>query len=118
THVFPTPAELADAPGSLGTLAAALADGALRLDAGADRDDAEAALRALPGLGARTAASIRMRALGDPDVALPGEPEPVRDAWRPWRSYALSHLRAERELTPHRAPSCGSAGDGSGSAPR
>ncbi len=118
THVFPTPAELAAEPGPLGTLATALADGALRLDAGADRDDSEAALLALPGLDARTAALIRTRALGDPDVALPGEPEPVRDAWRPWRSYALWHLRAERALTPRRGPSCGSAGDGSGSAPR
>ncbi|MFH8612244.1 DNA-3-methyladenine glycosylase 2 family protein [Streptomyces sp. NPDC018029] len=92
THVFPAPAELAAEPGPLGVLAAALADGSLRLDAGADRDDAEAALRALPGLDARTAAVIRMRALGDPDVALPGAPEPPSDSWRPWRSYALRHL--------------------------
>ncbi|MEV0253607.1 AlkA N-terminal domain-containing protein [Streptomyces sp. NPDC050732] len=92
THVFPAPAELAAEPGPLGALATALADGSLRLDAGADRDDAEAALRALPGLDARTAAVIRMRALGDPDVALPGAPEPPRDSWRPWRSYALRHL--------------------------
>lgn len=92
THVFPAPAELAAEPGPLGALAAALADGSLRLDAGADRDDAEAALRALPGLDARTAAVIRMRALGDPDVALPGAPEPPSDSWRPWRSYALRHL--------------------------
>ncbi|MYY83271.1 DNA-3-methyladenine glycosylase 2 family protein, partial [Streptomyces sp. SID335] len=56
-----------------------------------DRDDAEAALRAL-GVDARTAAVIRMRALGDPDVALPGGPERALDAWRPWRSYALRHL--------------------------
>ncbi|NDZ87275.1 3-methyladenine DNA glycosylase 2, partial [Streptomyces sp. SID10115] len=41
---------------------------------------------------ARTAAVIRMRALGDPDVALPGGPERALDAWRPWRSYALRHL--------------------------
>ncbi|WP_306336856.1 DNA-3-methyladenine glycosylase 2 family protein [Streptomyces sp. KL118A] len=92
THTFPAPAELAAEPGAPGALAAALADGSLRLDAGADRDDAEAALRALPGLDARTAAVIRMRALGDPDVAVPGGPEPVLDAWRPWRSYALRHL--------------------------
>ncbi|MEU1330930.1 AlkA N-terminal domain-containing protein [Streptomyces sp. NPDC005865] len=92
THLFPAPADLAAEPGTPGALAAALADGSLRLDAGADRDDAEAALRALPGLDARTVALIRMRALGDPDVALPGEPEAAVDAWRPWRSYALRHL--------------------------
>ncbi|MET8682959.1 DNA-3-methyladenine glycosylase 2 family protein [Streptomyces sp. NPDC004732] len=92
THTFPAPAALTAEPGAPGALAAALADGSLRLDAGADRDDAEATLRALPGLDARTAAVIRMRALGDPDVALPGGPEPVLDAWRPWRSYALRHL--------------------------
>ncbi|WAM00448.1 DNA-3-methyladenine glycosylase 2 family protein [Streptomyces sp. Je 1-369] len=92
THTFPAPAALAAAPGTLGALATALADGTLRLDAGADRDDAEVALTALPGVDARTAAVIRMRALGDPDVALPGGPEPVLDAWRPWRSYAQHHL--------------------------
>ncbi|TGA83209.1 AlkA N-terminal domain-containing protein, partial [Streptomyces sp. MZ04] len=51
THVFPEPGALAGEPGSLGVLAAALADGRVRLDAGADRDDAEASLRALPGVG-------------------------------------------------------------------
>jgi AraC family transcriptional regulator of adaptative response / DNA-3-methyladenine glycosylase II len=45
-----------------------------------------------------------MRALGDPDVFLPGdvgvrnaltrlgEPAPDDQAWRPWRSYAVMHL--------------------------
>lgn len=95
THVFPEPAALAEAEhgrGTLGALAAALADGTLRLDAGADRDDAQEALLALPGMDARTVAVIRARALGDPDVALPGMDAP--ETWRPWRSYALHHLRA------------------------
>ncbi|MCH5670269.1 DNA-3-methyladenine glycosylase 2 family protein [Streptomyces gilvus] len=98
THLFPEPAVLAEAEphGSLGALAAALADGAVRLDPGADRDDAEAALLALPGLDAATVAVIRTRALGDPDVAPPGADVP--DSWRPWRSYALHHLRAAGEL--------------------
>ncbi|MEU6124257.1 AlkA N-terminal domain-containing protein [Streptomyces sp. NPDC047123] len=95
THLFPAPADLTAEPGAPGALATALADGSLRLDAGADRDDAEAALRALPGLDARTAALVRMRALGDPDVAPPGGPGPVPDAWRPWRSYAVRHLAGE-----------------------
>ncbi|MFI2432882.1 bifunctional transcriptional activator/DNA repair enzyme AdaA [Streptomyces sp. NPDC018693] len=95
THLFPEPAALAEAQpdGPLGALTAALADGTVRLDAGADRDDAEQALLALPGLDARTAAAIRARALGDPDVAPPGADVP--DSWRPWRTYALHHLRAE-----------------------
>ncbi|WP_067283253.1 DNA-3-methyladenine glycosylase 2 family protein [Streptomyces jeddahensis] len=97
THVFPEPGVLAEAEGgTLGALASALADGSVRLDAGADRDDAAQALLALPGMDARTVALIRMRALGDPDVA-PAD-EPVPDAWRPWRTYACQHLWAERDL--------------------
>lgn len=98
THLFPEPAVLAEAEpdGPLGALAAALADGAVRLDPGAERDAAQAALLGLPGLDARTVAVIRTRALGDPDVAPPGVDVP--DSWRPWRSYAWQHLRAAGEL--------------------
>ncbi|CAM5431650.1 Helix-turn-helix domain-containing protein OS=Streptomyces alboniger OX=132473 GN=CP975_28680 PE=4 SV=1 [Streptomyces alboniger] len=98
THVFPEPAVLAEAEptGPSGALATALADGAVRLDPGVDRDDAWAALLALPGLDASAVAAIRTRALGDPDVAPPGSDVP--DSWRPWRSYALQHLRAAGEL--------------------
>ncbi|MEJ1197321.1 MULTISPECIES: DNA-3-methyladenine glycosylase 2 family protein [unclassified Streptomyces] len=97
THLFPEPAVLAGAEpdGTPGALAAALADGAVRLDPGADRDDAEHALLAVPGVDARTAAVVRTRALGDPDVAPPDHAVP--DTWRPWRSYALNHLRAAGE---------------------
>ncbi|UUU25750.1 DNA-3-methyladenine glycosylase 2 family protein [Streptomyces sp. DSM 40750] len=101
THLFPEPAALAGADGPLGALATALADGRVRLDVGADRDEAEAALRTLPGLDARTVAAIRTRSLGDPDVAPPGETVP--DAWRPWRSYALQHLRTADESEPDTA---------------
>ncbi|TLS46751.1 helix-turn-helix domain-containing protein [Streptomyces montanus] len=96
THVFPEPAVLAEAEpeGTLGALAAALADGRLRLDAGADRDDAASALLALPGMDPHTVAVIRARALGDPDVAVGPPGEQVPDSWRPWRSYALRHLKA------------------------
>ncbi|MFJ3888735.1 DNA-3-methyladenine glycosylase 2 family protein [Streptomyces rubrogriseus] len=97
THLFPEPAVLAGAAphGTPGALAAALADGAVHLDPGADRNDAERALLAVPGLDARTVAVVRTRALGDPDVAPPGPAVP--DTWRPWRSYALNHLRAAGE---------------------
>lgn len=115
THLFPDAGTLARAPlGELGmpearrqalrTVTAALADGAVVLDPGADRDETERALLALPGIGPWTAGYMRMRALGDPDVFLPGDAG-VRhglaltgttpgqaEHWRPWRSYALHHL--------------------------
>ncbi|MCF3964088.1 DNA-3-methyladenine glycosylase 2 family protein [Streptomyces fuscigenes] len=77
-----------------GPLATALADGAVRLDPGTDRDETERALRAVPGVHPGIAALIRMRALGDPDV-WPADPETenAREAWRPWRSYAARHVR-------------------------
>ncbi|GGR69241.1 DNA-3-methyladenine glycosylase [Streptomyces humidus] len=97
THLFPEPAVVAEAEpdGTLRALVAALADGTVRLDPGVDRDDAQETLSALPGLDARTIAAIRARALGDPDVAPPGADVP--DTWRPWRTYALHHLRAAEE---------------------
>ncbi|MFJ5772864.1 bifunctional transcriptional activator/DNA repair enzyme AdaA [Streptomyces sp. NPDC093094] len=98
THLFPEPAVLAEAEphGRAGALCAALADGAVRLDGGADRDEAEAGLLALPGADPVTVAAVRTRALGDPDVAPPGADVP--DGWRPWRSYAVRHLRTAQEL--------------------
>ncbi|MFD7276525.1 DNA-3-methyladenine glycosylase 2 family protein [Streptomyces sp. NPDC059862] len=98
THVFPEPAVLAEAEpgGTLGALTTALADGAVRLDPGADRDDAQAALLSLPGLDGTTVAAIRTRALGDPDVAPPDTDVP--DSCRPWRSYAVQHLCTAGEL--------------------
>ena len=121
THLFPAPQALAGAdfadlgmPASrrraLAALAVALADGTLLLDPGADRADLQARLLDLPGVGPWTAAYIRLRALGDPDVflptdagvrhalarlGLPADPTAaaaLADRWRPWRSYALLHL--------------------------
>ncbi|WP_369228292.1 AlkA N-terminal domain-containing protein [Streptomyces sp. R39] len=100
THLFPEPAVLAGAEpeGTLGALAAALADGTVRLDPGADRDEAEAALRALPGMDPVVVATVRVRALADPDVPPAGPAGPaVPDEWRPWRSYAVRHLLVEAE---------------------
>ncbi|NEA97999.1 DNA-3-methyladenine glycosylase 2 family protein [Streptomyces sp. SID13726] len=96
THLFPEPAALTEDDGPLGALATALADGTVRLDPGADRDHAQHALLALPGLDTRTVAVVRARALGDPDIAPPGTETP--DTWRPWRSYAWQHLLAAGEL--------------------
>jgi AraC family transcriptional regulator of adaptative response / DNA-3-methyladenine glycosylase II len=115
THLFPTVEALAGAtleelgmPGArreaLRSVARALAEGAVCLGAGADRDEAERALLRLRGVGPWTAGYVRMRALGDPDVLLAGDAAVVaglrcvgasaRDAgaWRPWRTYAMHHL--------------------------
>ncbi|WP_079145968.1 DNA-3-methyladenine glycosylase 2 family protein [Streptomyces lydicus] len=102
THLFPTPGELTgeELAEPVRTLCTALADGAVVLDAGADRYAAEQALAALPGVGAEAAAYIRMRALGDPDVGeggVLGAGGPVGEravagGWRPWGAYAVHHL--------------------------
>jgi AraC family transcriptional regulator, regulatory protein of adaptative response / DNA-3-methyladenine glycosylase II len=97
---MPLPASRARA---LQALAGAIAEGRIGIDPGTDRDSAEEALRAVPGVGPWTASYIRMRGLGDPDVflgqdlgvkkALRAWGEPVDSAlWKPWRSYATFHL--------------------------
>ncbi|MFI8324922.1 AlkA N-terminal domain-containing protein [Streptomyces sp. NPDC085529] len=83
--LFPAPAELTGHPVA-GPLARALADGVLRLDPGADRDEAARVLGAVPGVDARAAARIRVRSLGDPDVPAPDGADAPE--WAPWRSYA------------------------------
>lgn len=119
THLFPTSQTLAGIdpetlpmPGSrrraLLALCAALADRSVVLDRGADRGEVRRHLLALPGIGPWTADYIALRALGDPDVFLPGDlvirqamaalgvaeaAMPTASAnWRPWGSYALMHL--------------------------
>jgi AraC family transcriptional regulator of adaptative response / DNA-3-methyladenine glycosylase II len=80
------------------------------------------------GVGPWTAAYVAMRALGDPDVLLPGDvalrrafaerrglvdradrggPRALADRaerWRPWRSYAVHHLWASLADLPARRP--------------
>jgi AraC family transcriptional regulator, regulatory protein of adaptative response / DNA-3-methyladenine glycosylase II len=91
-------------------LAEAVAGGGLRLDPGADRDEAVAGLTALPGIGEWTAGYVVMRGMGDPDsflptdlgvrrgakaLGLPDEPKALAAhaaRWAPWRSYALIRL--------------------------
>jgi AraC family transcriptional regulator of adaptative response / DNA-3-methyladenine glycosylase II len=120
-RLFPDAAAVADAPDeafgmpaarrrTIRALAAAVADGDLVLDDGADRVETEKRLLELPGVGAWTAGYVALRALGDPDVFLPtdlgvrrgaaalGLPDEPADlagyatCWRPWRSYALIRL--------------------------
>ncbi|WP_433545117.1 AlkA N-terminal domain-containing protein [Streptomyces sp. CA-294286] len=103
-RLFPRPDALTGEPDA-GPLAEALVSRAVRLDPGTDREEAARALAAVPGLDARTVALIRMRALGDPDVFLPGGPDD--DLWRPWRSYATAHLREPLDAagtSPAKAP--------------
>jgi AraC family transcriptional regulator of adaptative response / DNA-3-methyladenine glycosylase II len=121
TTRFPRAIALAEAPdealpmpasraATIRRAAAAVAAGELAVDPGADRDELRARLLAMPGIGAWTADYVALRALGDPDVFLPGDlgvrralealggPGDARGAaaraepWRPWRSYALTHL--------------------------
>ncbi len=123
TRVFPSATALAGAePGRLPmpasrarallSLAAALADGRLVLDAGADREEARVRLRELPGIGAWTTEYVAMRALRDPDAFLetdlgiryalidlgqdgrPAAAASAAERWRPYRAYAAQHLWA------------------------
>jgi len=78
----------------LQSVAELVAAGELNVHAGADRDELEAGLHAVPGMPAELPLVVRMRALGDPD-AFP-DLDPALSArsrdWRPWRAYAAQHL--------------------------
>ncbi len=129
THLFPTAAALAEADladvgvpqarrQAIRALCAALARGTLDLDTGANRQEAERALLALPGIGPWTASYVTMRALGDPDafpsadlglrraaerLGLPSDSaglEAHAERWRPWRAYAAQHLWASAASLP------------------
>jgi AraC family transcriptional regulator of adaptative response / DNA-3-methyladenine glycosylase II len=132
TRLFPAPGRLANAElariglpraraATVGALAAAVARGAVVLDAAQGLDDVVARLCALPGLGPWTAHYIAMRAFGEPD-AFPAtdlglrralgngtgalataELSRLSEAWRPWRAYAamclwLGDLEASHSL--------------------
>lgn len=91
-------------------VAAAVADGTLDFDPGADRTELVHRLTELPGIGAWTAGYVALRGLGDPDTFLPtdlgvrrgaaalGLPDDPKtldayaERWRPWRSYAVIRL--------------------------
>ena len=97
-------------------LCSALADGAIALDRGPDRDDVRARLLEIPGIGPWTADYIAFRALGHPDVFLasdlgtrhalaalghdPASAAELAERWRPWRSYAQMHLWQTLTPTP------------------
>jgi AraC family transcriptional regulator, regulatory protein of adaptative response / DNA-3-methyladenine glycosylase II len=121
THLFPTPAALADADvASIGLpraraetirrLALLVRDGDLALGESSDEDEARAALAKIPGIGPWTIEYSAMRAFAAPD-AFPSsdlgighalsrkdkrpsarDVERIAEAWRPWRAYAAMHL--------------------------
>jgi AraC family transcriptional regulator of adaptative response / DNA-3-methyladenine glycosylase II len=91
---------------ALAALASAVAQSRLRLEPGADVSFTLHALEQIPGVNARTAAAIAMRALHWPD-AFPStdrllqraagattarELLRIAERWRPWRGYAAAHL--------------------------
>jgi len=119
-RVFPTPAQLYEAPletlglprsraATLRALAAACLDGHLHFGAGQRLDEFVERCTALPGIGRWTAHYIAMRALGMPDAFPAGDlilqqvlgapdrlserqAEARSQAWRPWRAYAVLQL--------------------------
>jgi AraC family transcriptional regulator of adaptative response / DNA-3-methyladenine glycosylase II len=121
THLFPAAAVLAEAHPKafaglglrrepLQTLAARLANGEVRIDAGSDPSEALTRLLAIPGIGPSTAAYVAMRGFHDPDafphrdarlrralnaLGHPDDPRSVaglQQRWRPWRAYAALQL--------------------------
>jgi AraC family transcriptional regulator of adaptative response / DNA-3-methyladenine glycosylase II len=123
THLFPTPAQLADADiatigiprsraATLRALASAVASGSTVLDAAQGYEAAIAQLCRIPGIGTWTAQYIAMRGLGETDAFPAGDlgvrkalgsdaglpsiaaVEQLSSAWRPWRGYAVMHLWA------------------------
>jgi AraC family transcriptional regulator of adaptative response / DNA-3-methyladenine glycosylase II len=130
THLFPTPAVLAEAdvplPAArrrcLHALADAIGSGRLALGPGCDREAEVAVLSALPGVGPWTTQVVAMRALGDPDAFVPtdlgvrraaeavGLPSGARaltrhaEVWRPWRAYAVQYLWSTADHAINRWP--------------
>jgi AraC family transcriptional regulator of adaptative response / DNA-3-methyladenine glycosylase II len=126
THLFPDAAVLAEADpkalagpaprrDALQTLAARLANGDVRIDAGSDQTEARRQLLAIPGIGRWTADYVAMRGFHNPD-AFPyrdaglrralkalGHPHKHGDVaehqqrWRPWRAYATLQLWTTRD---------------------
>jgi AraC family transcriptional regulator, regulatory protein of adaptative response / DNA-3-methyladenine glycosylase II len=88
------------------SMAAAVADGRLRLEPGADVPTTLRALKQISGIGERSATAIVVRALHWPDAfdandlslqraaGITGSRALLRMAeqWRPWRAYAAAHL--------------------------
>ena len=121
THVFPSPAAVAETDvarvglpkaraAALRAFARAVADGSFVLAAPRGLDDFEERLTALPGFGPWTAHVVALRAFGEGDAFPAGDLGVVRaleragvargrhaaraERWRPYRAYATLHLWA------------------------
>lgn len=120
THIFPTPARIAQAhllgmPAARARALSAVAAAALAnpnlFSPSQTLEDAIAKLRSIRGIGEWTAQYIAMRVLREPDAfpaadigllraltrAEEGRPSAAEvveraEAWRPWRAYAAQHL--------------------------
>src|SRR5262249_39330957 len=122
THMFPTPARIAELDHSalpmprqraaaLVALARAASEDPRMFHIGRSPDDVLAELRAVPGIGEWTAQYIAMRALREPDAFPSADAALLRamadadgrrpspralferaERWRPWRAYAAQHL--------------------------
>jgi AraC family transcriptional regulator, regulatory protein of adaptative response / DNA-3-methyladenine glycosylase II len=121
TRLFPTPDAIVKEGASILTgprrridtilsASRALADGSLVVDVGRDPDELRAELEAMPGIGPWTAGYVLIRVLGAPDILLTNDVALLKGAanldipsdvdglaararaWRPWRSYAGTHL--------------------------
>jgi AraC family transcriptional regulator, regulatory protein of adaptative response / DNA-3-methyladenine glycosylase II len=121
THLFPAAATLAASDptafsglgprrDALRTLAARLANGDVRIDAGSDPRKALTRLLAIRGIGPWTAAYVAMRGFHDPDAFPHGDAglrralralghsddlrsvTTLQQRWRPWRAYAALQL--------------------------
>jgi AraC family transcriptional regulator of adaptative response / DNA-3-methyladenine glycosylase II len=114
THVFPSPATLAEADlsdvglttaraAAVGSFARAVAEDTIRLDRSVGLDGLASSIQAIEGLGSWTAQYIALR-LGERDAwpatdlglrrALGGSASPadLAERWRPWRALAATHL--------------------------
>ena len=120
THLFPTPATLAAArpraaadaarprAGRWSACAAALADGDVALDRGADRDDVRRRCWRCPASGRGRPTTSRCARSATPTCSCrptsasatrcgrlgrdPADAADLAEGWRPWRSYAQLHL--------------------------
>jgi AraC family transcriptional regulator of adaptative response / DNA-3-methyladenine glycosylase II len=117
THLFPTPARLAEADfegvglpraraATVRGLARAVSEGTVRLTGPVDTAEVVRRLQEIRGIGPWTAQYIAMRAFGDRDAFPVGdlgllralglksarELERRAEAWRPWRAYAVMYL--------------------------
>ncbi len=116
-RLFPTPEQVLAAPESafgmpasrretLHRLSAAVVEGEVSLELGADRDRLRSELQAVRGIGPWTADYVAMRC-GDPDgwlatdlgvvtaLSRHGLGPSAAESWRPWRAYAMHHLWTE-----------------------